>query len=158
MHVTHSYVQINGQINSAYMFQAKTRLALLQAALVHIVLYKRKVIVDHLRKGLELLRFLKEISRYPKFYKHFFLGIDCFSVAEVTAKESGRPIYQKLHRIFISSSSSERLKEVLEYSTGRYQGAYIKYAEGGREAGTEGLTIFFKKNFVAQNSIDPNIS
>ena len=39
----------------------------MQAALVHIVLYKRKVIVDQLRKGLELLGLLKEISRYPEF-------------------------------------------------------------------------------------------
>ena len=116
-------------INTAYIFQAKTRLAVLQAALVHIVLYKRKVIVDQLRKRLELLGLLKEISRYPKFYKRFFVQTDRFSAAEMIAKiefrmsdsqnQEERDI-QSYIKTYISSSSSERLKEILVYSTGGY--------------------------------------
>ena len=116
-------------INTAYIFQAKTRLAVLQAALVHIVLYKRKVIVDQLRKRLELLGLLKEISRYPKFYKRFFVRTDRFSAAEMIAKiefrtsdsqnQEERDI-QSYIKTYISSSSSERLKEILVYSTGGY--------------------------------------
>ena len=119
MHVTYSNMQINGQINTAYIFQAKTRLAM-QAALVHIVLYKRKVIVAQLRKGLELLGLLKEISRYPEFQKHFFVRTDRFSAAEVIAKieypksdsrKQEDPHIRSYIETFISSSSSERLKK-----------------------------------------------
>ena len=129
MHVTYSNIQINGQINTAYIFQAKIRLAILQAALVHIVLYKRKVIVDQLRKGPELPGLLKEISRYPEFYKHFFVRTDRFSAAEVIAKiqypksdtqKQEDPHIRSHIETFISSSSSERLKNFLVYSTGGY--------------------------------------
>ena len=92
----------------------------MQAALVHIVLYKRKVIVDQLRKGPELPGLLKEISRYPEFYKHFFVRTDRFSAAEVIAKieypksdsrKQEDPHIRSYIETFISSSSSERLKK-----------------------------------------------
>ena len=96
---------------------------------MHIVLYKRKVIVDQLRKGPELPGLLKEISRYPEFYEHFFVRTDRFSAAEVIAKieypksdtqKQEDPHIRSYIETFISSSSSERLKNFLVYSTGGY--------------------------------------
>ena len=93
------------------------------------MLCKREVIVDQLRKGLELLGLLKEISRYPEFYKHFFVRTDRFSAAEVNSKiqypksdarKQEDPHIRSYIETFISSSSSECLKEFLVYSTCAY--------------------------------------
>ena len=74
---------------------------------MHIVFYKRKVIIDQLRKGLVVLGLLKEISRYPEFYTHFFVGTNRFfssrsdcedRIPKVRLTESRRPTYSRLYR------------------------------------------------------------
>ena len=91
------------------------------------MVYETKVIVDQLRKGLQLLGLLREISRYAEFYRHFFVQTDRFSAVEVIAKieypksdsqKQEDPHIRSYKETFISSSSSECLKVFLVYSTG----------------------------------------
>ena len=49
-------------------------MSIVQAVLTHIVLTKRKVILDQFREGLKLLGGLDQITAHPKLYEKLFVA------------------------------------------------------------------------------------
>ena len=63
-------------------------MSIVQAVLIHIVLTKRKVVLDQFREGLKLLRVLDQITAHPKLYEKLFVAVNECDATDVLYKIS----------------------------------------------------------------------
>ena len=63
-------------------------MSIVQAVLTHIVLTKRKVVLDQFRKGLKLLKVLDQITADPKLYEKLFGAVNEYDATDVFNKIS----------------------------------------------------------------------
>ena len=57
-------------------FQVLNRQLLVESLMLHTILSKRKVLLDQLRKGLEILGVLEEAAKRPLMFESFFVSSD----------------------------------------------------------------------------------
>ena len=62
----------------------KNKQLLLESLMLHTVLSKKKVVLDQLRKGLQILNVLDEITKRPRLFENLFLSSP--NVCDVTAE------------------------------------------------------------------------
>lgn len=55
-------------------FKVKNKQLLVESLLLHTVLSKKKVVLDQLRKGLQILNVLDEIMKRPRLFENVFLS------------------------------------------------------------------------------------
>ena len=63
-------------------------MSIVQAVLTHIVLTKRKVVLDQFREGLKLLGVLDQITAHPKLYEKLFVAVNEYDATDVLDKIS----------------------------------------------------------------------
>lgn len=69
-----------------FVFQkVKNKQLLVESLMLHTVLSKKKVVLDQLRKGLQILNVLDEITKRPRLFENLFLSNP--NVCDVTAEK-----------------------------------------------------------------------
>ena len=63
-------------------------MSIVQAVLTHIVLTKRKVVLDQFREGLKLLGVLDQITAHPKLYEKLFVAVNEYDATDFLDKIS----------------------------------------------------------------------
>jgi len=63
----------------------KNKQLLVESLMLHTVLSKKKVVLDHVRKGLQILNVLDEITKRPRLFENLFLSNP--NVCDVTAEK-----------------------------------------------------------------------
>ena len=63
-------------------------MSIVQAVLTHVVLIKRKLVLDQFREGLKLLRALEQITAHPKLYQKLFVDVKEYDPTDVLDKIS----------------------------------------------------------------------
>ena len=93
-----------------------------QNIMTHFVLFKRKVVMDQLRKGLELMGVLDQIKNHPDFYSQLLTAASSFTSLQLidTLCFEDNPtlvLVDNLKR-FINQADAQTLKSVVRYVTG----------------------------------------
>ena len=57
-----------------FFFKVKNKQLLVESLMLHTVLSKNKVVLDQLRKGLQILNVLDEIMKRPRLFENLFLN------------------------------------------------------------------------------------
>lgn len=69
----------------AVFLKVKNKQLLVESLMLHTVLSKKKVVLDHVRKGLQILNVLDEITKRPRLFENLFLSNP--NVCDVTAEK-----------------------------------------------------------------------
>ena len=97
----------------------------MQAVLTHIVLTKRKVVLDQFREGLKLLGGLDQITAHPKLYEKLFVAVNEYDVTDVVDKisfvdpDGNNHLVTYLQR-YIRGKGSEDLRKFIIFYCGGY--------------------------------------
>ena len=100
-------------------------MSIVQAVLTHIVLTKRKVVLDQFREGLKLLGFLDQITAHPKLYEKLFVAVNEYDAADVLDKISfvnpdGNNHLVTYFERYIRGTGSEDLRKFTIFCCGGY--------------------------------------
>ena len=96
-------------------------MSIVQAVLTHIVLTKRKVVLDQFREGLKLLGVLDQITAHPKLYEKLFSAVNEYNATDVLDKVSlGNNHLVTYFERYISGKGSEGLRKFIIFCSGGY--------------------------------------
>ena len=100
-------------------------MSIVQAVLTHIVLTKRKVILDQFREGLKLLGVLDQITAHPKLYEKLFVAVNEYDATDVLDKISfvnpdGNNHLVTYFERYIRGKGSEDLRKFIIFCCGGY--------------------------------------
>ena len=125
LHMLRDYTTVLSLMGTV-LFQMSTKEKLIQSVVMYEVISKRKMALDQLRKGLNTLSVLDEMSKHP----HLFESVFNFKPVELTPaivkeclkypdelSDQAQETKMMMNR-FVDQSSSARLMQLIQYSTG----------------------------------------
>ena len=100
-------------------------MSIVQAVLAHVVLTKRKVVLDQFREGSKLLGVLDQTTAYPKLYEKLFVAVNEYDAADVLDKiffvnPDGNNYLVTYFERYIRGKGSEDLRKFIIFCCGGY--------------------------------------